>query len=101
MSMLANAPMSNTPNADRPGNASVKEVRGAQLRDLAKTLPLRVLSEDDFTHWQTYGYVVVPNAVPDEQVRATRDFLWEFHDYSDTIVMNQNLKKNGVLIGIS
>ncbi|WP_082817780.1 phytanoyl-CoA dioxygenase family protein [Thalassospira sp. MCCC 1A02491] len=83
MSMLANAPIMTptmAPNSDRPGNASTKEVSGTQLRDLKKKLPLRVLSEDDFAHWQTYGYVVVPNAVPAEQVKATVDLLWEFEE---------------------
>ena len=61
-------------------NASVKEVTGTQLRDLEKSLPLRVLSDADFKHWQTYGFVVVKNAVPQEQVKATVDFLWEFQE---------------------
>lgn len=63
MSMLANTTMATMaatgPNANRPGNASVKEVTGTQLRDLEKSLPLRVLSDADFKHWQTYGFVVV------------------------------------------
>ncbi len=82
MSMLATptAPAPATPNSDRPGNASVKEVQGTQLRDLRKTLPLRVLSEDDFAHWQTYGYVIIPNAVSAKQVKATVDLLWEFEE---------------------
>ena len=74
------APATATPNSDRPGNASVKEVLGTQLRDLKKTLPLRVLSKDDFAHWQTYGYVIIPNAVSAEQVKATVDLLWEFEE---------------------
>ena len=84
MSMLANATTATMaptgPNANRPGNASVKEVTGTQLRDLEKSLPLRVLSDADFKHWQTYGFVVVKNAVPQEQVKATVDFLWEFQE---------------------
>jgi hypothetical protein len=51
-----------------------------QLRDLRKTLPLRVLSEQDFAHWQRCGYVVVKAAVPADQVRRTVDFLWEFQE---------------------
>ena len=35
-----------------------------QLKDIRKRLPLRVLSEADWTHWTTYGFVVVPHAVP-------------------------------------
>jgi hypothetical protein len=40
------------------------------LRDLVKTLPLRVLSRADFEFWQTYGYVVVPNAITPEAAAA-------------------------------
>ncbi|WP_018681948.1 phytanoyl-CoA dioxygenase family protein [Actinokineospora enzanensis] len=50
----------------------------AQLRDLAKTVPLRVLSAEDFAHWQTYGYVVVREAIPAESARKLLDFAWEF-----------------------
>lgn len=64
----------------KPGNPTVAYTDAVQLRDLRKTLPLRVLSEADFAHWQTWGYVVVPNAVPPENVRATVDFLWEFEE---------------------
>src|ERR1700678_3363052 len=34
------------------------------LRSIQKKLPLRVLSKADFEHWQTYGFVVVKQAVP-------------------------------------
>lgn len=78
----ANAPqtMTMSPNADRPGNASTSIVNGTQLRDMKKALPLRVLGEDDFAHWQRYGYVVVRNAISLTQAHATADFLWEFQE---------------------
>jgi predicted acyl esterase len=34
------------------------------LRDIQKTLPLRVLSAEDWRHWTTKGYVIVRQAVP-------------------------------------
>lgn len=40
-----------------------------QLKDIEKKLPLRVLSEDDWQHWITKGYVIVRNAVPQENVQ--------------------------------
>ncbi|MGV9880237.1 phytanoyl-CoA dioxygenase family protein [Streptomyces sp. NPDC003006] len=49
-----------------------------QLRDLAKTRPLKVLSEEDFAFWQTYGYVVVKQAIPTEAAKDLLDFAWEF-----------------------
>ncbi|MFF8286730.1 phytanoyl-CoA dioxygenase family protein [Streptomyces albus] len=49
-----------------------------QLRDLSKTRPLRVLSEEDFAFWQTYGYVIVREAIPADAARRLLDFAWEF-----------------------
>jgi len=63
---------------DRPGNASVGDTGDVQLRDIVKRLPLRVLTPEQFAAWQRDGYVVVPDAVPAEQIRRTVDFLWEF-----------------------
>jgi hypothetical protein len=65
---------------NRPGNASVAYVAETQLRDIHKTLPLRVLSEDDWKHWITCGYVVVKQAVPPENVKRLVDLLWEFQE---------------------
>jgi hypothetical protein len=48
------------------------------LRDLKKALPLRVLSEKDFESWQTYGYVVVEEAIPAAAAQRLLDFAWEF-----------------------
>jgi hypothetical protein len=48
------------------------------LRDLRKTQKLRVLSEEDFTFWQTYGYVVVKQAIPAAAAKNLLDFAWEF-----------------------
>lgn len=49
-----------------------------QLRDLEKRQPLRVLSEEDFALWQTYGYVVVKEAIPASAARRLLDFAWDF-----------------------
>lgn len=51
-----------------------------QLRDINKTLPLRVLSADDWSHWQTMGYVIIPNAVPEENIERLVDLLWAFEE---------------------
>jgi ectoine hydroxylase-related dioxygenase (phytanoyl-CoA dioxygenase family) len=64
----------------RPGNPSLSYTSMQQLPELRKTLPLRVLSEGDFAHWQRHGYVVVKAAVPAAQVQQTVDFLWEFQE---------------------
>jgi hypothetical protein len=64
----------------RPGNPTLAYTRMEQLRDIQKKLPLRVLSAEDFAHWQRYGYVVIKQAVPREQVERTVDFLWQFQE---------------------
>jgi hypothetical protein len=51
-----------------------------QLKDIQKTLPLRVLSKADFEHWQTKGYVIVRNAVPADHVERLKALLWEFEE---------------------
>jgi len=55
-----------------------------QLKDIKKRLPLRVLSPADWTHWTTFGYVVVPAAVPEANIRRLVDLLWEFSEMSPT-----------------
>ncbi|MBO6717342.1 MAG: phytanoyl-CoA dioxygenase family protein [Rhizobiaceae bacterium] len=51
-----------------------------QLKDIQKTLPLRVLSETDWQHWITKGYVIVRQAVPAANVERLADLLWEFDE---------------------
>ena len=51
-----------------------------QLKDIQKTLPLRVLSDDDWHHWVTKGYVIVKQAVPAENLDRLVNLLWEFDE---------------------
>ncbi len=51
-----------------------------QLKDIQKTLPLRVLSRDDWQHWITKGYVIVRQAVPAANVERLADVLWRFDE---------------------
>lgn len=55
-----------------------------QLKDIEKTLPLRVLSQDDWRHWITNGYVIVRQAVPAENVKRLVDLLWRFDEKDPT-----------------
>ncbi|WP_330329184.1 phytanoyl-CoA dioxygenase family protein [Streptomyces sp. NBC_00536] len=66
--------------SDRPYFSADGESYLAQttLRELTKSRPLRVLSEADFAHWQTYGYVIVREAIPAPEARRLLDFTWEF-----------------------
>jgi hypothetical protein len=80
----------------RPGNPSVAHAEHPQLREIQKQLPLRVLSDADFAHWQTHGFVVIKQAVPAEQVQRTVDFLWEFQelDRNDPSAWDQDQKRS-------
>jgi Phytanoyl-CoA dioxygenase (PhyH) len=51
-----------------------------QLKDIRKRLPLRVLSQAAWEHWTTWGYVIVPDAVPPANIRRLIDLLWEFSE---------------------
>lgn len=51
-----------------------------QLSTLKKKLPLRVLSPEDFAHWQRRGFVIVRNAVPRDNVERLKALLWTFEE---------------------
>lgn len=67
-------------SSDIPYFSSDVETYLAQtpLRDLRKSRPLRVLSEEDFAFWQTYGYVVVKEAIPASAAEGLLKFTWDF-----------------------
>ncbi|MFO1055580.1 MAG: hypothetical protein U1E53_01280 [Dongiaceae bacterium] len=52
---------------NRPGNASVAYVSQTPLRDIEKTLPLRA-GPADWAYWKRWGYVIVKEAAPPENV---------------------------------
>ena len=62
---------------DHEGNQALL---GVQLKDIEKTLPLRVLSEEDWEHWTTWGYVIVHDAISPDHVERLKAFLWEFQE---------------------
>jgi hypothetical protein len=70
-----------TTEQGKPGDNSLtaNAVR-EPLRSIRKKLPLRVLSQADFEHWQTYGFVVVRQAVPAANVERLVKLLWEFQE---------------------
>lgn len=65
--------------ADNAGNADATGV-SIDLRKIEKKLPLRVLTPEQFKTWQSYGYIIVPQVVAQEQVDALKSFLWEFQE---------------------
>ncbi|MBL4807014.1 MAG: phytanoyl-CoA dioxygenase family protein [Rhodobacteraceae bacterium] len=50
------------------------------LKEIKKSLPLRVLSADDWQHWITKGYVIVKQAIPRENADRLANLLWEFDE---------------------
>ena len=65
---------------DIPGNPSTAKSSGQQLRTEANADTLRVLTLEQWHFWLENGYVVIKNAVPEEQASATASFLWEFEE---------------------
>lgn len=72
--------MANKAHEEIPGNPSTATSSKIKLNDRSNGKPLRVLSEADWGFWKHNGYIVIKNAVPQEQAQATADFLWEFEE---------------------
>ncbi|MBT8299001.1 MAG: phytanoyl-CoA dioxygenase family protein [Maribacter sp.] len=72
--------MANKAHEEIPGNPSTATSSKINLNDRSNGKPLRVMSEEDWAFWIHNGYIVIKNAVPKEQARATADFLWEFEE---------------------
>lgn len=72
--------MANKGHEEIPGNPSTATSSKQKLNDRSNGKPLRVLSEEDWAFWMHNGYIVIKNAVPIEQAKATADFIWEFDE---------------------
>jgi hypothetical protein len=80
MKTMAQTMIPNQNHNDKPGNPSTATSSKIKLNDRSDNKPLKVLSEADWAFWLENGYVIVKNAVPKEQAKATADFLWEFEE---------------------
>ena len=74
--------MANKAHEEIPGNPSVSTSSNQKLNDRSNGKPLRVLSEEDWRFWMHNGYIVIKNAIPKDQAKATADFIWEFDERS-------------------
>ena len=72
--------MANKAHEEIPGNPSVSTSSNQKLNDRSNGKPLRVLSEEDWRFWMHNGYIVIKNAIPKDQAKATADFIWEFDE---------------------
>lgn len=64
----------------QPGNAGVSYELQREFNKRENGEPLRVLSEEDWNFWNENGYIIISQAVPDENVKAARDLLWKFEE---------------------
>jgi len=79
------------PIVGKPGDNSLTAAAVREpLHLIQKKLPLRVLSEEDFAHWQTYGFVVIKQAVPAAKVEALKKLLWEFQEMDPNDISTWN-----------
>jgi len=65
---------------NQPGNISVSRTSELKLSNREKGEPLRVLSEEDWQFWKNNGYVIIPNAVPKDNLNAVSKMLWWFQE---------------------
>ena len=65
---------------DIPGNPSTAKSSTLSLNQRENAEPLNCLTEQQWQHWITQGYVVVKAAISKEQANATANFLWEFEE---------------------
>ena len=72
--------MANNAHEEIPGNPSVSSSSSKKLNDRLNGKPLRVLTEEDWQFWIHNGYIVIKNAIPNDQAKATADFIWEFDE---------------------
>ena len=61
-------------------NVSTVANQVIKLNDRSNGNSLRVMSEEDWTFWKTNGYIVIKNAVPQEQTRRLAKLIWEFEE---------------------
>ncbi len=64
----------------QPGNDTVSYEVRKELNQRPGNEPLRVLTEEDWDFWRKNGYIIISDAVPEANVQAVVDLLWEFED---------------------
>jgi ectoine hydroxylase-related dioxygenase (phytanoyl-CoA dioxygenase family) len=70
----------NMAHTEIPGNPSTATSSRIKLNERKNNEPLRVLTEEDWEFWKKNGYVIIRNAVPEQQARQMADTLWKFEN---------------------
>ncbi|MDX2305317.1 MAG: phytanoyl-CoA dioxygenase family protein [Microscillaceae bacterium] len=65
---------------EQPGNATVAYESKYQLNERKNNETLRVLTESDWDFWKHNGYIIIKNAVPQENIEATAQLIWDFEE---------------------
>jgi hypothetical protein len=65
---------------NKPGNASVGYYRRFKFNDRKNGNPLRVLTEADWEQWKNNGFVLIPEAVPRQNIDKLVDLIWKFEE---------------------
>jgi len=65
---------------DQPGNTSLAKVSRIGLNDRKDNAPLQVLTDEDWGFWQQNGYVIIHDAVPEENIDAVVNMIWQFEE---------------------
>ena len=83
---------------EQPGNATVSYTSPYTFNQRVNNEPLHVLTEDQWTHWQENGYVIVNDAVPESNIDEMAAFIWEFEEKEandkETWYVDKNTKRD-------
>ncbi|KAB0466165.1 DUF1479 family protein [Vibrio chagasii] len=50
------------------------------LNKITKDLPLKVLSKEDWKHWQEFGFVIIKSAISKDLAEKILDMTWDFQN---------------------
>ena len=65
---------------DIPGNPSASKSSSIKLNTRSNNEVLKLLSDEQWDFWREKGYVIIKNALTNDQVKKTANFLWEFEE---------------------
>jgi hypothetical protein len=64
----------------QPGNASIGYYRQNSFNERKSNEPLRILTEEDWEHWQNKGYIHLREVVPKDYIDRMVERIWEFEE---------------------
>ncbi len=63
-----------------PGNPSTGYYRNFPFNDRKENPELKVLTEEQWKHWKSNGFVIVPDAVPEDHIDRLVNLIWQFEE---------------------